>query len=196
MDLGVGVGSIPEEYEALGVSFHERGAIANEMLDAMRVLWTEEDPEFKGKYYAFSGAKFSPKPVQSPYPPLEIGGASPAALRRGARVGGGGHPTVTSPKEIREGLATIRSLAEAMGRDAARIGVSLPLNWRPEEDTGGSVSEERPGLAGTSEGLVSQVREYEAARVNRIIMDFASDDVEATLRGMERFAVEVFGAFG
>ena len=190
--LGLGVGSMPEEYEALGVAFHERGAIANEMLEAMRVLWVDQDPVFDGKYYSFENAKFSPKPIQKPYPRLEIGGSSPAALRRVARIGAGWHPTASSPGLIQKGVEKIQANALSMGRAMDNIEVSMPINWRPDEDIGESSSGERPGLVGRSRELLVQIREYELAGVGTIILDFASDDVGFTLSAMEEFVKEVF----
>src|SRR5204863_2672876 len=64
--LGVGVGAIEREMQALGVPFSERGAFSDEAIAAMRTLWTEDDPRFDGTYSRFSGMKFSPKPVQRP----------------------------------------------------------------------------------------------------------------------------------
>ena len=64
--LGLGVGRIEEEYDALGISFKERGAIADEAIEVMKILWTQEDPAFSGRYHSFSKVKFSPKPAQKP----------------------------------------------------------------------------------------------------------------------------------
>ena len=61
--LGVGVGVIEEELEAMGSPFAERGAITDETIAIMKELWTKEDPSYQGKYHSFSGMKFTPKPV-------------------------------------------------------------------------------------------------------------------------------------
>ena len=79
--VGVGVGSTEDEYQALGVPFDRRGQIANEYLAAMRALWTEQVPAYHGEHLSFEGLRFEPKPVQTPHPPIWVGGSSPAAIR-------------------------------------------------------------------------------------------------------------------
>jgi probable F420-dependent oxidoreductase len=88
VNLSVGVGHAVAEFEALGVSFADRGAIADEMLAAMVELWTAEKPVHHGKFFDIEGVAFEPKPVQSPRPPIFIGGNSKPALRRAARHDG------------------------------------------------------------------------------------------------------------
>ena len=80
--LGIGVGVIEQELEAMGVPFAERGAYTDEAIAVMRELWTQEEPSFEGRFSSFSGMKFSPKPVQRSGVPLIIGGTS------GRRYGG------------------------------------------------------------------------------------------------------------
>ena len=83
--VACGVGHAAEEFEALGVRFDQRGRMADEYLEAMSVLWTEEEPSFDGRFARFADIRFEPKPVQKPHPPIWIGGNSPASLRRAAR---------------------------------------------------------------------------------------------------------------
>lgn len=91
--ITVGVGMARGEFAALGVPFAQRGAIADEYIDAMKLLWTQDDPAFHGRFTDFADIVFEPKPVQSPHPPLWVGGSSMAALRRAARVGDGWMPS-------------------------------------------------------------------------------------------------------
>ena len=72
--LGVGVATTEDEFNNLGVDFKSRGRRADEVLGAMQALWTQNMPEFAGEFYNYSGLKFSPKPLQKPYPPILIGG--------------------------------------------------------------------------------------------------------------------------
>jgi probable F420-dependent oxidoreductase len=82
VDLGVGVAVTRDEFENLGVDFATRGKRTDEILGALQALWTQDTTEFSGEFYHYSGLKFSPKPLQTPHPPLLIGGASAAAHRR------------------------------------------------------------------------------------------------------------------
>ena len=81
--IGVGVGWMREEFEAVGCeSFDERGAVTDEYIRAFKELWTSDNPTFEGKYVSFSDINFLPKPVQKPHPPLWVGGESRPAIRR------------------------------------------------------------------------------------------------------------------
>jgi hypothetical protein len=82
---GVGVGWNESEFDALGMPFHERGPRTNEYLRLWQACWAPGKVSFAGRYFSFSNMHVSPKPVQQPLPPIWIGGASDAALRRAAR---------------------------------------------------------------------------------------------------------------
>ena len=121
--LGVGVGAMTEEFEALGIPMERRGSLTNECINLMRELWANAKPEFHSRNWSFSDLYFSPKPLQ-PGIPLWVGGSSPGALRRTARLGDGWHPTGLSPEDFAIGRAEISALAEAAGRDPADIAMS------------------------------------------------------------------------
>jgi alkanesulfonate monooxygenase SsuD/methylene tetrahydromethanopterin reductase-like flavin-dependent oxidoreductase (luciferase family) len=74
LDVSVGVGHAVREFEVLGVSFNERGAITDEILEATLVLWSEEKPSYHSAHFDIEGLAFEPKPVQSPRPPIFVGG--------------------------------------------------------------------------------------------------------------------------
>jgi probable F420-dependent oxidoreductase len=82
---GVGVGWNEAEFAALGVPFHERGTRTNEYLRLWQACWALGRVSFAGKFFSFADMHVSPKPLQQPHPPIWIGGASDAALRRAAR---------------------------------------------------------------------------------------------------------------
>ena len=80
--FGVGVGYVPREFETLGVPWKERGARMSEHIEVIRALWTQDKPEFKGRFTSFSGIQSHPHPVQKPHPPILVGGMSASAHRR------------------------------------------------------------------------------------------------------------------
>ena len=71
--LGVGAGYLEPEFRAVGANFAERGAVTDEYLDAMRALWYDEHPEFRGRFASFGGVDAHPRPAQRPIP-LVVGG--------------------------------------------------------------------------------------------------------------------------
>jgi probable F420-dependent oxidoreductase len=104
-----GVGWDAEEFEALGVPFHERGRMADEYLAAIIELWTNETPSFEGRYVSFQNVAFEPKPLQKPHLPIWIGGDADAALRRAARFASGWIPFLTEPKDFPAKIEYIKS---------------------------------------------------------------------------------------
>jgi probable F420-dependent oxidoreductase len=123
IDLGVGVGWLKEEFEALGVPFEHRGARTDEYIEAMRALWARDDASFKGRFVAFDGVSANPKPVTGRIP-IHIGGHSQAAARRAATLGDGFFPATGSPVDIEPLIAYMRRAAAAAGRDPASIEVT------------------------------------------------------------------------
>ncbi len=89
MDFGIGVGWCKEEVEACGYNFSDRGKRCDEMLEMIKLLWTEPVAEYKGEFYDLPACRMDPKPVQSPHVPIIVGGHSPAGFRRAAQYGDG-----------------------------------------------------------------------------------------------------------
>ena len=87
--LGVGVGYVKEEFDTMSVPFEERGPRMSEHIEVIRTLWTSDQPTFEGRFTSFSGIQSYPHPVQTPHPPIVIGGSSPPALRRTITQGNG-----------------------------------------------------------------------------------------------------------
>jgi len=80
-----GVGWLKEEFDMLGVDFHNRGRMADEYVAAIIELWTADNPEFDGEFVKFSNVGFAPKPVQKPGLPIWFGGDAEAVLKRAGR---------------------------------------------------------------------------------------------------------------
>jgi probable F420-dependent oxidoreductase len=179
--LGVGVGAIEQEMQAMGTSFKERGAFSDEAIEIMRALWTDDEPRFEGRYARFAGMPFSPKPVQSPSIPIVVGGTSRAAIRRAARLGDGWQPLGLSPGALREGMATLREEAQAHGRDATDIPVSLAMTLGPG----------RPGRAtlGTDQDEVARkAQAYADLGVDALLVSTVTADPAQARAALEMVA--------
>jgi probable F420-dependent oxidoreductase len=109
LTLNFGVGWLKEEFDHLGVPFHERGRISDEYLEAMIELWTKEDPVYEGRYVRFRDVAFAPKAVQKPHMPIWIGGDADGALKRTARFATGWWPFLTKADDIPARLDFIKS---------------------------------------------------------------------------------------
>jgi len=114
LTFGIGIGWLEEEFEAAGIEFASRGARTREYVRAIRALWTDADPIFRGRFVAFGPVKFEPKPVQKPHPPIVFGGESTTALRRAAALGDGWYGVGHTPQSAGEQVTHLRAhLAEA-----------------------------------------------------------------------------------
>ena len=110
------VGWLQGEFDALGVPFHERGAISEEYIQAIIELWTQAKPQFEGKYVSFRDVVFEPKPVQKPHLPVWFGGDADPVLKRTARYASGWWPFLTRPEDIPARLDFIRSQPDYNGK--------------------------------------------------------------------------------
>ena len=190
-----GTGWIPDEPEVFGYRFDKRLGIALDYIAAMRVLWSEEEASYQGKYVSFPPIHCNPKPVQKPLPVLVGSGndktENTAVLRRVARIGDGWLPSFLTPATMRDQLALLREFCDEAGRDFAALDISLIV---PAISFG--VGELPPWGAKAYDDLApvnaqELLAEYEDAGVGRILVglndmedDSAFETLEVAARGM------------
>ena len=122
---GFGGGYVEPEFRAVGVDFHRRGAITDQHLAAIRALWTQREPQFRGRFAEFADIRFEPKPVQRPHPPIVIGGTAPPALRRAAREGTGWYGFALTVAQAAPVVEELRRLRGELGHAAEPFEISL-----------------------------------------------------------------------
>tara|TARA_B100001105_G_scaffold130743_1_gene104707 strand:+ start:985 stop:1842 length:858 start_codon:yes stop_codon:yes gene_type:complete len=120
-ELGVGIGWLKEEFDALGVPWEDRAGRTLECLAVMKTLWCDEVSSFDGKYYSVQASYQNPKPVQQPHPPIIFGGESDPALRRVAQVGQGWYGFNLTPDSFEERLEYLNGQLEKNGRSMSEI---------------------------------------------------------------------------
>jgi probable F420-dependent oxidoreductase len=194
--LGIGAGWVAAESAMLSVPFAERGPMTDEYLDVMRELWTSDAPSFTGKYTQLADVVFEPKPLQTPHPPIWVGGHTRAALRRTVRVGAAWHPINRPPAELRAGRAEIARLCREQGRTAVpaltlRNDVRLlgPGEAPPPSAHAGRV------IAGEPAAVVDQIRELADCGVEHLVLEFLAADPGDLEAQVTRFAERVRPAF-
>jgi len=124
MILGIGVGWLQEEFDALGIPFDERAARTAESVRAIRSLWKDEAEPFTGKFYRWGKLESHPKPVQKPGVPIVVGGHTELAARRAARYGDGFFPGVTDEDKLVWLLGIMREECKKVGRDPKTIEIT------------------------------------------------------------------------
>jgi len=192
--LGVGVGWMREEFEALGApEFDRRGAVTDEYISIFKTLWTQSPASFSGRFYRFDALHSRPQPVQKPHPPIWVGGHSKAALRRAARLGDGWHPVGANaavplpPSELKLLLDELYRLTEAEGRDPKSLTISYKA---PVYDVG---QRQLPGggrrpFSGSPAQLAEDIAAFARLGVSEIVFDFRSESLAESLERMESFA--------
>ena len=120
MELGVGVGWLEEEFDAIGVPFDERGRRTDDGIAAMRALWSEDRATYSGEFTSFSECICRPQPVRGTVP-VHIGGHSEVAARRAGRLGDGFFPAKGSHRRLAELADIVRSTATEAGRDPSAV---------------------------------------------------------------------------
>lgn len=171
--LGVGVGWLKEEFDALGVPYEDRGSRTDDYIGAMRALWREDCPSYDGEFVSFKNAYCRPQPVTKDVP-IHIGGSSKPAARRAGRLADGYFPARGNPIEY---IDLARRTAEEFGRDpdAIEITGSPPDNF-------------------------DDIAKLEAAGVHRIGMPlFQLSGFQSRLRtpeDLERFGREIIDTYG
>jgi probable F420-dependent oxidoreductase len=190
---GVGVGWLEKEFQVLGASYADRGPVTDEYLEILKILWTEDAPAFAGRFYAFDGIAFYPKPLQKPYPPIWVGGHTRRAVRRAARAGDAWHPTRQTPDFVARHLPGLRAEAEAAGRDPRLITISLKrsLHFTDIGLSDISLRQSGGGLAGTTQEVLDDVRRCRDIGIEQLTFDFRTGRVDEMLAIIEHFAAAV-----
>ena len=184
IEFGLGAGWHEGEHAAYGFPFADlktRMDVFAEQLEIVRGLWGEGEYSFSGEHYTLSGVDARPKPLQRPHPPVIVGGlAKPRSVALAARWATEYNTIFATPEECRERRARVPDSLRfslmtpcLIGRDGAEIERRrAALAERGAKPDG-------PWLIGTPDEVVAQLREYEAAGVDRIMFQLLlHDDLE------------------
>ena len=194
--LGVGVGAMTEEFEALGIPMSERASLTNESIRVMKELWTNQAPSYHGGRWNFDDLRFSPKPVQQPHIPLWIGGSSPGALRRAARLGDGWHPSGVAPGEYATGKKLISEMAEQAGRDPNELAWSARVEVEASDGPSSERAASRARIPGGDlEQTALSIAAYREAGVEHLVLALNTGDVDRISALMESLATETIPRF-
>lgn len=164
-ELGLGIGWLREEFDAMGTPFARRGARFDDYLTAMKKVWTGDEVQHEGDFVQWSGFKSHPRPHQRPHMPIVIGGTSDRAFRRVIEHGDTWFAPNHNVAELTEQLTRLRAMSSDLGRDPDTIAITAM--W--------SMVKERGAIA-----------QYEALGVDRLVVPLTSTGEANPLVGIEK----------
>ncbi len=191
--LGVGIGWMVEEFDALGVPFKARAGMSEEQLQIFNLLWSEERPSFQGRHYQFPAVAVNPRPVQQPRFPIWVGGESEAARRRAGRYADAwfSYFVKITPEDLAARFGQVREFAAEAGRDPDEVKLCC---CRPVEVTAEPVPQTEEDLRGTPEQLVEALKRYEAVGVQHMALQFMVGRWPERKEQIQRFGEEAIPA--
>lgn len=162
--LGVGVGWMREELEAMGVDADTRGAYTDEAIEVLRSVWSDDVVSHRGERFGFRDLRSHPKPLQ-PHVPILVGGHSPAAARRAGRLGDGFFPLGLTGELLDRRLVQLAEAARDAGRDPALVPLTMG------------------GLLG--DGAQDAIAEAARRGAERVVLSTRTDDLDQLRRDMD-----------
>jgi len=114
--FGLGIGYLKPEFDALGIPFDHKGSRSMEYLEAMKAVWSQENPAYQGHFVSFKGIQAKPQPVQKPYPPVVIGGHTAEAFRRAVQHANGWYGFALDLDATAKCLAGLKKAAQEVNR--------------------------------------------------------------------------------
>lgn len=138
VELGIGVGWMREEFDALGVPWERRGARTDEYVAALRTIWSGSHVEFHGEFVDFEPLTCTPRPAQGSDIPILVGGDTAAAIRRAVRLADGYFPGEGDPQKLAELIAAVRAECEQQGRDSGSIEINAMFGAQMKDPVAGA----------------------------------------------------------
>ena len=173
---GLAIGWSKDEYDASGIPYKHRGARADEYMQVLKRIWTDDVVEFKGQFYGIPASKIGPKPVQKPHPPILLGGYTPKTFPRIVNYADGWIPIAGFvPLEQQEqAINGLRESARKANKDPSNIRIFV-LTYPNVLDSSSSSSsnQQRSPLTGTIDQIGSDVERIKAMGAAHIIFGYA-----------------------
>jgi probable F420-dependent oxidoreductase len=186
--FGIGALTSPD-WAAMGRAPQGQGARVDEALDIIARLWRGETVNAEGPHFQIQGARLALLPIQQP-PPLWIGGAGPAAIRRTARIGTGWLAGLQGPAQVARTVEAIRAAAREAGRaiDPEHFGAGFSYRFGAKDDP---AAERRRAafrkafptsdpddliVVGDATDIMRRLRQYQAAGATKFVLRPIGDD--------------------
>jgi len=192
--MGLGAGYLEGEFEALGAVFTGRGAVMDEAIEVMKLAWTGQSVVYDGKFFKAAGNTALPAPLQSPHPPIWVGGNSERAMRRAAEGLDGWSPFPVRGKmsarvrtdvigdvaDLKRKIGELRVMAEQAGRTRPLDVTFVPFALTMQ-------SKERP----SADAIVEELIDFAGAGVTWSVVALPCETRGQYLENVDWFAREV-----
>jgi probable F420-dependent oxidoreductase len=185
---GLGLGWSKDEYDASGIPFSHKGARADEYMQVLKRIWTDDVVEFRGQFYNIPASKIGPKPVQKPHPPILLGAYSPKAFPRIVNYADGWIPIAGSvPLEQQEqAINGLREASREANKDPSNIRIfvlSYP-NVLDSSSQSSSSNQPRSPMSGTIDQIGSDIDRFKAMGAEHIIFGYAFSPIGRDVKKM------------
>jgi probable F420-dependent oxidoreductase len=194
--MAVGPGWCREEFEAVGLSFEERGRRTVECVEIYKLAWTEPWVQYHGRYYDFPEVSIDPKPIQKPRPPIYYGGVTVAGIKRALRYCDGFYPIVTESDVNHARFAQLRDqihqTAEEIGRELAGFDLITLVMCRLTAPTK-RAHQQHPFLDGSAEEILNDLSKLASYGYSHctLHLDVRSGTLAEFIEMMDRIGEEV-----
>ena len=200
--VGVGVGMLTDEFESVGAPFNRRGAMTDEYLRAMKVLWTQAPASFEGQFVRFKDVHSEPQPVQKPHPPIWIAVTNvPRTVERAAELGDGAAVLNRPHDALKRDVDTIRNKLVQRGRDPSNFAIQFSV-YLGEEYEGHRAHFAVSGarmydvLSFDPDKAIRQIEEYAAMGLTHLSLRLNAHGYEEHERLLTPFAEQVLSKVG
>jgi probable F420-dependent oxidoreductase len=184
---GLAIGWSKDEYDASGIPYRQKGARADEYMQVLKRIWTDDVVEFKGQFYNIPASKIGPKPVQKPHPPILLGGYTPKTFPRIVNYADGWIPIAgsVSLEQQEQAINGLRESARKANKDLSNIRI-IVLSYPNVLDSSSTSSsnQQRSPLTGTIDQIGSDVERIKAMGAEHIIFGYAFSPIGRDVKKM------------
>ena len=184
---GLAIGWSKDEYDASGIPYRQKGARADEYMQVLKRIWTDDVVEFKGQFYNIPASKIGPKPVQKPHPPILLGGYTPKTFPRIVNYADGWIPIAgsVSLEQQEQAINGLRESARKANKDLSNIRI-IVLSYPNVLDSSSTSSsnQQRSPLTGIIDQIGSDVERIKAMGAEHIIFGYAFSPIGRDVKKM------------
>lgn len=191
---GLGLGWSKDEYDVSGIPFKERGARADEYVQILNKVWTEDIVEFTGRFYKVPASKVGPKPVQKPHPAMLMGGFTPKVFTRIVKytqgwIGAAGFGPLS---QLEQQIKALKEVARKLDKDPSKVSIYMVAYPTILETASGS-DESRSPMTGTIEQIGSDIEQLNAMGTDHLILGHIFSSLTEDVKKMVEVTKQIAG---